>query len=134
MYRGIEGMLLFSENARKLAEFYREKVGLTISFEGEMGEEGDEVFVFDFENGTGFAVMDHSEVKGKRKEPERMMFNIEVSDIDESVKRLDDNKVSKIRDTYHVEDYGKIATFEDIDGNYFQLVQIQEAPGNGRSN
>lgn len=134
MYRGIEGILLFSENARRLAEFYREKVGLTISFEGEVGEEGDEVFVFDFENGTGFAVMDHSEVKGKRKEPERMMFNIEVSDIDEAVKRLDGNKVAKIRDTYHVEEYGKIATYQDIDGNYFQLVQIQETAGNGRSN
>lgn len=131
MVRGIEGILLFSENAARLAEFYEEKVGLTVSFEGELGDEGDEVYVFDFENGTGFAVLDHSKVRGLRRDPERIMFNLEVDDIEEEAARLDKLKVKKIQDVYHVENYGRIATYEDIDGNYFQLIEIDAEEDEG---
>jgi len=41
------------------------------------------------------------------------------------VERLEKVGVKKIQDIYHVEGYGYIATFEDIDGNYFQLVQTK---------
>jgi len=30
-----------------------------------------------------------------------------------------------VQDTYHIEGYGYISTFEDVDGNYFQLVQVR---------
>jgi len=53
------------------------------------------------------------------------MFNLEVEDIESEVARLDKAGVKKVQDTYHMEGYGWIATYEDPDGNYFQLVQVK---------
>jgi len=125
MVKGIESINLFSESAKKLANFYSEKVGLKVTLEAEMGEAGEEIFGFDFGGGSGLYVVDHSKVKGSNQEPERIIFNLETDDIEKEVKKLDEKKVKKIRDTYHVEGYGYIATFEDVDGNYFQLVQVR---------
>lgn len=130
MVKGIEGILLFSENAKALAEFYRDKVGLEMTTEAEVGEEYEKNF-FGFEFGeekTGLYIMDHSEVHGKQKEPARIMFNLEVDNIEEEVKKMDEAGVKKIQGVYHMQGYGHIATFEDIDGNYFQLVQIRPTP------
>jgi len=122
--KGIESILLFSENPKKLADFYREKVGLKMTLEAEVGD-GEDFFGFEFEGGPGLYIMHHSKVKGSSKEPERIMFNLEVDDIEEEVKKLDEAGVKKIQEIYHMESYGYIATFEDTDGNYFQLVQIK---------
>lgn len=126
MMRGIESVLLFSENAAKLTKFYNEKVGLKITFEAVMGEKDDEGEMYEFKMKTGspLYIVDHSKVKGKNKTPERMMFNLDVDNIEKEVKKLVKTGVKKIQDIYHVESYGYIATFEDIDGNYFQLVQV----------
>lgn len=53
------------------------------------------------------------------------MLNIEVDDEEKEVKRLKDAGVKMVADIYHVEGYGHIATFEDVDGNYFQFVQVR---------
>lgn len=127
MIKFVEGILIGSENAKELAEFYREKVGLKQASEFEMGKEGEtKGFEFSFEGGPGLIIMDHSKVKGKNSNSDRILLNFEVDDIEEEVKKLDLAGVEKIQDTYHVEDYGYIATFADIDGNYFQLVKTRE--------
>lgn len=124
--KNIESITLFSENAKNLVDFYKEKVGLKSTSEAELGENG-ETNLFAFEmSGTSLYIVDHSEVKGSNKEPSRIIFNLEVDDIEEDVKRLEQKEVKKIQDIYHVEDYGYIATFEDLDGNYFQLVKTHE--------
>ncbi|MBI2595519.1 VOC family protein [Candidatus Daviesbacteria bacterium] len=126
MFQGIESIILFSEDAKKLADFYKEKVGLKLTLEAEMGEENTSLYGFDFGGGPGLYMMNHSKVKGSSQEPERFMFNLEVSgNIEEAVKKLEDAGVKKIQDIYHIENYGYIATFEDIDGNYFQLVKTK---------
>lgn len=127
MIKGIESIILFSENAKKLADFYKDKVGLELTLEAEVGE-GENLFGFDFEGGPGLYVMDHSKVHGKHKEPERIIFNLEVTDIEEDVKKLDEAGVKKIQEIYHMQNYGYIATFEDSDGNYFQLIQVRPTP------
>lgn len=131
MIKKIDGIMLFSENAKRLAEFYMEKVGLDKAEEMVAGENDESVFLFSFGGDTtGLTIMDHSKVKGKNKEPERIIFDLEVDDIEEEVKRLENAEVKKIQDIYHVENYGMIATFEDVDGNYFQLVQIRDNKSN----
>ncbi len=125
LIKGIESITLFSEDAKRVADFYKDKVGLKMTMEAEVGEEGENLFGFEFEGGPGLYIMDHSEVKGTSTQPERIIFNLEVDNIEENVKRLDEAGVKKIKDTYHMQNYGFIATFEDIDGNYFQLVQIK---------
>lgn len=125
MIRGVESLTLFSENAKKLAEFYQKKVGLSLSTEAELGDK-DQLFGFEMSQGSGFYIVDHSKVKGRSKEPDRVIFNLEVDNIEDAVKKLDQQGVKKVQDTYHVEGYGLIATFEDLDGNYFQFVQVRE--------
>lgn len=125
MIKGLESVNLFSENAKALAEFYNQKVGLKTSFEAEIGEGNDNLYGYEWKGKSGLYIIDHSKLKGKSKEPERIIFNLEVDDIEKEVARLDGAGVKKVQDTYHMEGYGWIATYEDLDGNYFQLVQIK---------
>lgn len=124
MIRKIDGVLLSSPNAKKLAAFYTDKVGVKFGFEAEMGK-GDKVFGASWKGSTDFVVLDHSKVKGRSGQPERYMLNFEVDDIKKEFKKLKKAKVKVVAPIYHIESYGHVATFEDIDGNYFQFVQIR---------
>lgn len=127
MVKFIEGILIGSSDATKLAKFYREKVGLKQTNEFEMGDEGEtKGYEFSFGSGPGIYITDHSKVKGKNTNSDRIIFNLEADDLEAEAKKLEDAGVKKIAAIYHVENYGYIATFEDIDGNYFQLVKTRE--------
>lgn len=127
MIRGLESLTLFTSSAKKLVAFYRDKVGLKVAFEGLMGE-NEEIYELAFGKGPNLYIIDHSKVKGKNKNPDMIIFNLEVDDIKKEVTRLKREKVKQIQPTYHVEGYGWISTFADIDGNYFQLVQVRPTP------
>lgn len=126
MIKKLDSVILNSGNAKKLAEFYEKKVGLKATEVYEMGDGGEEAYMYEFKDGSGFSILDHSEVKGKTKESKRVLLNFEVEDIDEAVDSMKKNGVKLVQEKYHVEGYGYIATFEDLDGNYFQLVQVRE--------
>ena len=121
--KGIERVGLFTENAERLAKFYKEKVGLKLIKHDMKGM--DEKLFYMEGHGASFFIMDHSKVRGKNKQPERIIFNFEVADIKNAAEKLEKSKVKKIADAYRVPGYGWIATFQDIDGNYFQLVQLE---------
>ncbi|HEY5600858.1 MAG TPA: VOC family protein [Patescibacteria group bacterium] len=127
MIKQIEAILLSSGNAQKLADFYKDVVGLQITEEIEVGEKGEKGFEVSFGkgNGAGLYIMDHSEIKGKNSQGARVMFNLEVDDIEKEVAKVKENGVKLVQNIYHVEGYGLIATFEDVDGNYFQFVQVR---------
>lgn len=125
MFKKIDSVSIFSSDAAKLADFYKTKVGIEFTIEAEMGEEGQNLFGFEPKTGSGFYIVDHSQIKGTSKEPMRTIINFEVDDIEEMSKKLQKNDVKLIQDVYHVENYGFIATFEDIDGNYFQIVKVR---------
>ena len=125
MIRGLESVTVFSESAKNLADFYKEKVGLKTSTEAEMGEKGEEMYEFKFDEGSPLYIIDHSELKGQSQDPKRIIFNLEVDDIEKETKRLKDVGVKVIQDIYHIQGYGMIATFEDADGNYFQFAQVR---------
>lgn len=124
MIKGIESILLSSENPQALGTFYSQKVGLKKTMEMEVGEKGEKGFAFEMKD-CSLYIMHHSKVSGKNNEPERIMFNLETDDIEKEVKKLDKAGVKKVQDIYHMESYGYIATFADIDDNYFQLVQVR---------
>ena len=125
MIKSLESLTLFTQNAKKLAGFYKDKVGLKIKFEAVMGENDEEMYEMSVGKKSGFYIIDHSKVKGKSKQPQRILFNLEVDNIKKEVTRLKKAKVKLVADTYHIEGYCDIATFADIDGNYFQLVQVR---------
>ena len=124
MVKGIEGILLSSENAKALAEFYQDKVGIKIKEEYEMGE-GESTFEMEVGEGNSLYINSHSEVKGKNSQPQRFILNFEVADIDKAITEVTGKDVKVIAEKYHIEGYGFVATFEDLDGNYFQLVQVR---------
>lgn len=126
MIRGVEAILLSSERPRKLADFYKNIVGLKVTMEFELGEKNEEGFAFEKIGGCNIYILHHSKVKGKNTHPERVIFNLEVDDIKKEFTRIKKAGAKVVQETYHVEEYGQIATFEDPDGNYFQIVQVRE--------
>jgi len=71
---------------------------------------------------THFTIGAHSEVKGKAKEPQRIIINLETKKVKEEFARIKkDAKAKVIKEPYEMEG-GFIATFADPDGNYFQLM------------
>ena len=90
--------------------------------EFEMGEKGESGYEF---ADAQLYINYHSRVKGKNKMPGRHILNFEVDDIEKEVKRIKKKGAKQIEDIYHIEGYGLISTFEDVDGNYFQLVQVR---------
>ncbi len=108
-----------SENPERLAEFYRDIVGLAPN--PDMGP-----FAFMAGN-TPFLIDGHSEVKGGTKEPQRALFNFFVDDLAAEQKRMEGQGVNFIR-TAGKEDWGGvISTFVDPDGNYGQIIEFHPA-------
>ena len=70
---------------------------------------------------TFFSVGEHSEVKGKSKEPQRMLINFETKEVKAEFERIKSIGATVIKEPYEM--LGAwIATLADPDGNYFQLM------------
>jgi predicted enzyme related to lactoylglutathione lyase len=79
----------------------------------------------------GFTVGEHSEVKGRNEMPGRVIWNIETADVKGDFERLKAAGGTVVREPYAPGEPADapadvaemlVATFEDPDGNYFQLV------------
>ena len=76
-----------------------------------------------------FNIGEHSEVKGKAKEPQRIILNLETKDVEEEfkrIKKIENAKVIKAPYNPGEAERMSIATFADPDGNYFQLMSPWE--------
>lgn len=72
-----------------------------------------------------FNVGEHSEVKGKAKEPQRIILNLQTDDVKEEFERIKKiDGITVIKEPYEMEGMEGlwIATLADPDGNYFQLM------------
>lgn len=71
---------------------------------------------------TFFSVGEHSEAKGKAKNPERIIVNFETTEVQEEFDRIQAIEGAEvIKEPYDIQG-AMIATFADPDGNYFQLM------------
>ncbi|HSW47567.1 MAG TPA: VOC family protein [Candidatus Saccharimonadales bacterium] len=70
---------------------------------------------------TFFSIGEHSEVKGKSKEPQRQIFNLETNEVEEEFARVKKAGATVIKAPYEMGG-AMIATLADPDGNYFQLM------------
>jgi predicted enzyme related to lactoylglutathione lyase len=71
---------------------------------------------------TFFSIGQHSEIKGKAKEPQRLIFNFETDEVKEEferIKKIEGTRV--IKEPYEMQGMW-ITTLADPDGNYFQLA------------
>ena len=113
----LNSLLLFSETPKNLVDFYRQVLALEPKWQEEE--------YTGFEVGAcAFVIGPHSKVHGKNKNPERLMFNFETSDVKGEFERMKGLGAKVIAQPYQMgedKDFW-IATLADPDGNYFQLV------------
>ena len=105
-----------SDNAGRLAEFYRDVVGLEL-------HPGMGPHAFQF-GGVTLAFDGHSETKGATKEPSRVVLSMMVDDLAAEQSRLEALGVKFTRTAGKEFWGGIISTFNDPDGNTLQLVQF----------
>jgi predicted enzyme related to lactoylglutathione lyase len=71
---------------------------------------------------TFFSIGEHSEAKGKAKDPVRIIANFETTEVKEEFARIKEIKGAEvIKEPYEMQG-AWIATLADPDGNYFQLM------------
>lgn len=110
-------ILLFSENPETLGNFYKKVFDMEPGWNegGYMG----------FMVGSGSVTIGpHDKVHGKSQNPERILINFETEDVEGEFQRIKELGAKVIAEPYHpgeAEDM-MLATFEDPDGNFFQLA------------
>jgi predicted enzyme related to lactoylglutathione lyase len=115
------GILIGSENPTQLKEYYTKLLGKPTWEEAEGG-----YFGWQFgESGVMFGP--HTDVKGKNREPGRVIWNLETPDVKGEFAKLKSAGATVVKEPYdpaqNSENRGMlIATFSDPDNNYFQLM------------
>jgi predicted enzyme related to lactoylglutathione lyase len=71
---------------------------------------------------TYFAILDHSEMGGKSKDPGRVLLNFETGQVKEEFERIKALGGVVIKEPSPMGENAWLATLADPDGNYFQLV------------
>jgi predicted enzyme related to lactoylglutathione lyase len=92
MIKGVNSVIIWTEDVKKLTPFYRDTLGLKAS------DVGEEFAVFDIGGSQQFALGNHSEVKGRSREPNRVMVNLDVDDCRAEYKRLKAKGVQFVRE------------------------------------
>jgi predicted enzyme related to lactoylglutathione lyase len=112
------GIMLGSEQPKELTDFYTKVLGApTWEDTGYTGWQFGE---------TGFMIGAHSEVKGHNEMPGRIIWNFETTDVHGEFERVRSLGATVVAEPYRPggDQYPDfwLATFEDPDGNYFQLA------------
>ena len=116
MIDGVAGVIIWTGNMAAMTAFYRGALRLPVHSERPR-------FVA-FEWGEmRFSIGEHSEVRGKNAQPERIMVNFGTSDIHALYERLTAAGVRFVRPPEREHWGGWVATFEDPDGNFIQLLE-----------
>ncbi len=110
-------ILIGSDNPERLVEYYTKVLG-----EPGFRDSG----YAGWQLGSGFVTIGaHSEVHGSNREPGRLLWNIESSDVKGDFARMRDAGATVVAEPYTMDGAPAdsfIATFADPDGNYFQLM------------
>ncbi|OGG12750.1 hypothetical protein A3D77_06865 [Candidatus Gottesmanbacteria bacterium RIFCSPHIGHO2_02_FULL_39_11] len=120
MINNISSVLIWSEDYKKLADWYIEKLGLHVLEEVKHKKD----------TGIGFQVGNvylwigqHSKVKGKNKDMHRHMFNFVVDSVSKSYEELKLRGVKFLAKPFKAPTFDKyFATFYDLDNNLVQLI------------
>jgi predicted enzyme related to lactoylglutathione lyase len=114
----LNSMAIGSAKPKKLAKFYR-----GIFKKAPDWEDGD---WSGWQVGSTFLhIGPHEDVKGKAREPQRIMFNFETKQVKREYTRISALGAKVIAAPYQMGGMW-VATFADPDGNYFQLISPWE--------
>jgi predicted enzyme related to lactoylglutathione lyase len=112
----LNSVMIGTKQPQALATFYEKVIGRPADMvDNENGFFGWQV------GSANLSVLEHSEMAGNTKDPGRVMFNFETTQVKEEFERIRAAGGSVIREPYEMGG-GWIATLADPDGNYFQLV------------
>ena len=112
----LNSVMIGTKQSQVLAAFYEKVIGKPADMVDK--ENG----FFGWQVGSAYlSVLEHSEMGGSTKDPGRVMFNFETSEVKEEFERIRAAGAAVIREPYEMGG-GWIATLADPDGNYFQLV------------
>ena len=118
-------ILIGSEDPKRLVEYYTKLIGEPVFT--------DEQYTA-WSIGTGsVAVGPHSEVHGRNPSPGRLIWNISTPDVQAVFDKFKAAGAKVVAEPYSFEGApgSLIATFEDPDGNYFQIQTPFEMPPEG---
>ncbi len=120
MFKRISTVLIWSEDFRALANWYKEK--LELETKKELNHPQDTGVLFQIGD-TQLWIGQHSEVKGKNKDGARHMFNLDVDSVERAYQFLKERGVKFIATPFKAPtmDY-YFATFLDLDDNMIQLI------------
>jgi predicted enzyme related to lactoylglutathione lyase len=110
------GVMIGSDNAKALGEFYSQILGEPGFQSGEW---------YGWNTGAQLMLGAHSDVHGQNTAPQRIMLSIEVDDVKASFATALSLGAKVVAEPYQPEADNEnfwLATLEDIDGNYFQLA------------
>ena len=113
----LNSILIGSEDPDRLVSYYAKLFGEPTGDGGYAG----------WMLGSGWlSIGPHDEVKGRNPQPGRILWNLETADVPAEFERLRGAGAMVVREPYHPgegdEQWGGwVATFEDPDGNYFQI-------------
>lgn len=123
----LNSLMVFTDKPKVLVEFYSKILQTEVEWSGG-----------DFQSlkvgNTSMIIGPHDKVRGKSTQPERIMFNFETPDVRGEFERIQKLGVKVIAEPYHPSEddddapEALVATFEDPDGNFFQLES--PFPGN----
>lgn len=116
----MNNVMLGSENPDKLADFYTKVLGKP---NPDWSDEANGWFGWQAGDGS-LAIGPHSEVKGRSKEPARVMLNFQTADVRGEFDRISGLGAEVVAEPYEPGggDGMLMCTFADPDGNYFQLA------------
>ena len=120
MSQRLGSLLIGSSNVDEMKKWYRRAFDVE---ENQMG-------AFDL-GGVLVFIEPHSDVSGPTKEPARCIINLDVDDAWSLAKHLRDIGTSFVREAEQAP-FGVIATAQDPDGNYVQVIQWGAAPESHR--
>jgi predicted enzyme related to lactoylglutathione lyase len=117
----LNSVMIGSEQPEALVEFYKRV------FEKDPDWE-DSGFVGFGDKGMSLVIGTHDQVKGKSDQPARMMINFVTSEVKEEFERIKEYASKVVAEPYTMGGNNQmmVATLEDPDGNYFQLMTPME--------
>lgn len=110
----LNSVMIGSTKPKVLAEFYEKVFRKPADWSDDSW--------YGWQAGSTFLMIgEHSEVKGKAKEPQRIILNFATKQVKREFRRISALGAHVIAEPYEMEG-SWIATFADPDGNYFQLM------------
>ena len=120
MIKDITAILIWSEDYRALADWYKEKLDLKVLEELNHPEDTGVLFVV---GNMRLWIGQHSKVKGKNKDIHRHMFNFVVDSVSKTHEELQKRGVKFLAKPFKAPTMDRyFATFYDLDDNLVQLI------------